>query len=197
LEVEELVSAFAETVCIMSVLSVYAARIVELRTRRDTLAGPIRENATLRVFVLTGTLMCVGSIAEFLRVAPPFRPAVCAAGWAAAIASFWLRRVSIRALGKFWSLHVEIRREHELVLSGPYRWMRHPTYLSMVLELASIGLLLQAVLSSVAALALFVPTVLWRIRIEEDALVQKFGGAYTEYQRTTPALFPRLGRGVS
>jgi protein-S-isoprenylcysteine O-methyltransferase Ste14 len=181
-------------VCILSVLCVYGARIVELRTRRDTVAGSIRENATLRAFVLIGTLMCIGSIVEFLRVGPPLRPAVFAVGWGLALASFWLRRSSIRALGKFWSLHVEIRREHELVLSGPYRWMRHPTYLSMVLELASIGVLLQAPLSSAAALTLFIPAVFWRIRIEEEALVQKFGRAYGEYQRTTPALFPRLTR---
>jgi protein-S-isoprenylcysteine O-methyltransferase Ste14 len=192
---EELVPHLTEeVVCVLSVLGVYAARIVELRKRRDTIAGAVRENVTLRVFVLTGTLMGVGSIAEFLLVAPPFRPAVFASAWGLAVASFALRRAAIRALGRFWSLHVEIRREHELVLSGPYRWMRHPTYLSMVLELASFGLFTQAVWSSAAALLVFVPTVVWRIRIEEEALIQKFGRAYGEYQRTTPALFPlRLG----
>ena len=67
----------------------------------------------------------------------------------------------------------------------------------MVLELASIGLLLQSVFSSAAALAVFVPTLVWRIRIEEEALIERFGSAYEEYRRTTPALFPRLLRGAS
>jgi protein-S-isoprenylcysteine O-methyltransferase Ste14 len=182
-------------VCILSVVCIYVARIVELRARRDTIAGQIRESATLRAFVLIGTFMCIGSIAEFFWVGPPFSPSLFAAGWALAVASFWLRRTSIRALGKFWSLHVEIRSVHELVLSGRYRWMRHPTYLSMVLELASFALLLQSRVTSAGTFALFVPTRAWRIRIEEQALVEKFGPAYTEYQRTTPALFPRLLRG--
>jgi protein-S-isoprenylcysteine O-methyltransferase Ste14 len=181
--------------CILSVVCIYAARILELRARRDTIAGQIRESATLRAFVLIGTFMCIGSIAEFLSVGPPFSPYFFAAGWALAIGSFWLRRTSIRALGKFWSLHVEIRPVHELVLSGPYRWMRHPTYLSMVLELSSFALLLQSRVTSAVTFALFVPTLAWRIRIEEESLVEKFGQAYTEYQRTTPALFPRLLRG--
>jgi protein-S-isoprenylcysteine O-methyltransferase Ste14 len=182
-------------ICILSVLCIYLVRIVELRTRRETIAGQIRENLTLRIFVVIGTLMCVGSIVESLWVRPPPRPVLFAAGCCAAIASFWLRRRAIRALGRFWSLHVEIRREHELVLSGPYRWMRHPTYVSMILEVASFGLILQSRFSTAAAFALLIPTLLWRIHIEEQALVEKFGPAYTEYKRTTPALFPRLSPG--
>jgi len=191
------VASITTCICVVSVALVYIARIVELRTRRDTIAGQIRESATLRVFVITGTLMCVGAIGELLWTAPPFRPAIFAAGWAVALLSFWLRRVSIRALGKFWSLHVEIRQEHQLVLSGPYRFMRHPTYLSMLMELGSIGLLTQSAISSAIVLVLFVPAVLWRIRIEEEALVQKFGEAYTTYQRTTPAVFPLRFWGAS
>src|SRR5205814_507751 len=104
--------------------------------------------------------------------------------------SFWLRRRAIAALGRFWSLHVEIRENHEFVQTGPFRWMRHPAYLSMILELVSLCLVLNAPASMLIILFLFAPLLIVRIRIEEAALVQKFGNAYSEYQKTTAALFP-------
>lgn len=179
-----------DVVCILSVVGIYVARMRELRTPRDTIAGPVRENTTLRLFVISGTLMTLGAIVELLVLQPPFRPLVFAAGWVLALASFAIRRAAIRALGRFWSLHVEIRQEHQLVREGPFRWVRHPTYLSMILELAAIGLLLQSRFASLAGLVMFVPTLLWRIRIEEEALVEKFGAAYVAYRRETPAVFP-------
>ena len=107
-----------------------------------------------------------------------------------AAASVVIRRQAIAALGKFWSLHVEIRESHRFVQAGPFRWMRHPTYFSMILELASIGLILNSPWTFLVVNLIFVPTLLLRLRLEEAALVEKFGETYRTYQRTTPALFP-------
>ena len=177
---------------IVSALSIYAARMYELRAPRDLEKGQVRENVTLRLFVAVGTFMLLGSIVEHLWRQPPFRPGLFFAGWAVAVASFALRRRAIRELGRMWSLHVEIRAQHQLVRSGPYRWMRHPAYTSMVLELLALGLLLQSGFTSGAAFALFIPTLFARIRIEEAALSQQISG-YVDYQRSTPALLPYKG----
>ncbi|HKO48896.1 MAG TPA: isoprenylcysteine carboxylmethyltransferase family protein [Polyangiaceae bacterium] len=174
---------------ISSALVIYWARIRELKTVRDTVKGEIRENLTLRLFIAVGSLMLVGSIAEQIWFRRPLSAPLLIAGWTLALCSFWLRRRAIRALGKMWSLHVEIRAQHQLVMSGPYRWMRHPAYSSMVLELASFSLLLQSIYSSILVALLFVPTLLLRIKIEETALREQVAG-YSEYQRCTPALLP-------
>lgn len=174
---------------IVSALLIYWARMAELRTPRDLEKGQIRENLTLRLFVAVGSLMLFGSIAEQLWVRPPFQPVLFVAGWVVALASFMLRRRAIRELGKMWSLHVEIREQHRLVKSGPYRWVRHPAYTSMILELSALGLLLQSRFTSVLAFALFIPTLIARIRIEEAALSRQIAG-YADYQRATPALLP-------
>ena len=93
----------------IAALVLYAARIIELRTRRQTIAGPIRENLTLRLFICLGTVMLVGSFLEYFlqnkTVSWPF----FGVGLAAALFSFYIRRQAIAALGRFWSLHVEIR----------------------------------------------------------------------------------------
>lgn len=175
---------------IASVLVIYLARMVELKTKRNTIRGPVKENLTLRLFMLAGTLMLAGSITEFLlRHSSLFWPTFVG-GWISAAASFGIRRRAIAALGKFWSLHVEIRDGHEFVHSGPFRWVRHPTYFSMILELMSIGLILNAYVSFIVAAAIFIPTLLLRLKLEETALVEKFGATYQTYQRETPAIFP-------
>lgn len=176
----------------IAALVLYAARIIELRTRRQTIAGPIRENLTLRLFICLGTVMLVGSFLEYFlqnkTVSWPF----FGVGLAAALFSFYIRRQAIAALGRFWSLHVEIRETHELVREGPFRWVRHPAYLSMILEILSMALMLQSWWSALVVYAVFLPTLAARIRIEETALIEKFGESYLEFKRTTPALFPRV-----
>lgn len=173
-----------------SVVLIYAARLRELNTKRDTIAGPVRETRTLRLFVFCGTLMLALGLAEFFWRKPAWNWAVFGLGWLCALGSFWLRRRAIAALGKFWSLHVEIRESHEFVRSGPFRWVRHPTYFSMILELLSAAFILQAPLALAVAGVFFIPVMIARVRLEEQALIEKFGDAYREYQRTTPAVFP-------
>jgi protein-S-isoprenylcysteine O-methyltransferase Ste14 len=184
---------FTAALAVASVIAIYAARMLELNAKREVIAGKVQELFTFRLFMMTGTLMLLCSLAEFF-VQGPRPPAVfwgCfVAGWLCALASFVIRRRAIAALGKFWSLHVEIRDNHEFVRSGPFRWVRHPTYFSMFLELLSIGLILDAFAVMVAVPFLFIPVLLMRIRMEETALVAKFGDAYREYQRSTPAVMP-------
>lgn len=175
---------------IVSAVIVYAARMSEVGANRGTIPGKVVERGTLRWFVGIGSFMVVGGLAEFFWRGPTVHWPLFAAGWACALASFGVRRAAISALGKFWSLHVEIREEHRFVRSGPFRWMRHPTYFSMVLELASAALLLNAPITAAVCLVFFVPALRQRLKLEERALVEKFGSAYAQYQRSTPALFP-------
>ncbi|HEX4084555.1 MAG TPA: isoprenylcysteine carboxylmethyltransferase family protein [Chthoniobacteraceae bacterium] len=178
----------------VSAIAIYLARVVELGTKRQIIAGAIRENLTLRLFITLGTVMILGSLTEyyFLRMAH-FSWIFLGAGWAVALFSFYIRRQAIAALGRFWSLHVEIRETHQLVREGPFRFVRHPAYSSMILEILSIALLLQSWFTALVVYACFLPTLLARIRIEEKALIDKFGDAYVQFKKTTPALIPWVG----
>ena len=100
---------------IASVVLVYLARMVELGKKRDTIRGRVSENVTLRLFMLAGTLMVIGSIFEFLFMHSRLYWPTFLGGWLLALLSFALRRKAIAALGRFWSLHVEIREEAALV----------------------------------------------------------------------------------
>lgn len=175
---------------IASVLMIYLARMVELAKKRDTIRGRVRENLTLRLFMLAGTFMVIGSIFEFLYMHSRLYWPTFFVGWLVAILSIVLRRRAISALGKFWSLHVEIRENHVFVRSGPFRFIRHPTYFSMILELLSIRLILNASITLGLTALIFIPALIMRVLLEEKALIEKFGAAYVAYQREIPALFP-------
>jgi protein-S-isoprenylcysteine O-methyltransferase Ste14 len=169
---------------------VYFVRLREILAKRDTVAGPVRENWTLRLFFLVGTVMTFGSLIYYVLMdREPVWIAV-AAGVLCAVASFRLRWSAIAALGRFWSLHVEIRDNHEFVQSGPFRFMRHPTYFSMILELLSFGLIFNAWPMLLLIPVAFIPVLFLRLRLEEPAMVEKFGDAYREYQRRVPMLIP-------
>ena len=129
---------------IVVALTVYAIRLIEINRKRSTVPGHVQETTTLRLFVLIGTLMTFGSLIEYVLRGGGFSWVALGGGTACAIASFRLRWSAIAALGKFWSLHVEIRENHEFVENGPFQLVRHPTYFSMILELLAFGLILSA-----------------------------------------------------
>jgi protein-S-isoprenylcysteine O-methyltransferase Ste14 len=144
-------------------------------------------------YVLFG-LSCLifgGTVLEFFLIDRPFHPAIAWAGVGMFGVANLIRIRAIRALGRFWSLHVEIRAQHDFVRDGPYRYVRHPAYLSFILEHVAVPLVGNAWWSLAVALLVYVPLIVLRIRMEETALVGRFGDAYRTYQRQAGALWPR------
>lgn len=88
-----------------------------------------------------------------------------------------------------WSGIVTIKRDHELVVEGPYRIVRNPMYTGLLLAFAGTALWRgdwQGVLAFVVASA-----TLWRkLRVEERVLQKQFGHAYDAYRRRVRALIP-------
>jgi protein-S-isoprenylcysteine O-methyltransferase Ste14 len=101
-----------------------------------------------------------------------------------------IRCFAIAKLGQFFTTHVTIHNEHELIKTGPYRWLRHPAYTGLLLALAAAGL---AMGDAVALLVLIIPAFFafrFRIAIEEKMLQEKFGDAYLDYSKTTWKVLP-------
>ncbi|WZO98522.1 isoprenylcysteine carboxylmethyltransferase family protein [Isosphaeraceae bacterium EP7] len=102
---------------------------------------------------------------------------------------FW----TFRSLGKNLTDTVVTRREHTLVTHGPYRWVRHPFYLVVLVCGLALSLLTAnwlIALLGVMGLTLLVT----RTRIEEAKLIERFGDEYRAYARRTGKFFPLLNR---
>ncbi len=108
------------------------------------------------------------------------------------VCSLTLRWWAILSLGKFFTVDVAIASDHQLVVRGPYRWMRHPSYTGMMLAFAAFAVTLQNWLSLVAVLVPISLALAYRIRIEEAALISAFGDDYRRYAQTTKRLIPGI-----
>lgn len=107
--------------------------------------------------------------------------------FAAGIALRWW---AILVLGRFFTADVALARDHQLILRGPYRLVRHPSYSGMMLAFAALAATFQNWLSVVALLGPIGAGLAYRIHVEERALVQGLGDAYRRYQTTTKRLIP-------
>jgi protein-S-isoprenylcysteine O-methyltransferase Ste14 len=119
------------------------------------------------------------------------RYAVFLAGLAIMAAGIALRWTAVVVLGRFFTFVVMVGSDQHVVDTGPYRWIRHPSYTGSLLTIT--GLLLCA--TNWAALAGIVPVLaglLYRIRVEERALSEELGDAYRSYARRTKRLVPFL-----
>ena len=101
-----------------------------------------------------------------------------------------LRIWAIRQLGAFFTATVQIKEEHQLVREGPYRLVRHPSYLGAFMAALGCAVLLQAWMGLFIATALMLIAYHIRIKVEEEALVKAFGSQYTDFQQQTKKLIP-------
>lgn len=100
--------------------------------------------------------------------------------------------ISARALGRQWRIDAGLNPDHELVTSGPYRWVRHPIYTSMLCLILSTGFLVTPVVVLGVAIIVFMSGTQIRVRIEDQLLAARFGDQFREYRRTIPAYIPFL-----
>lgn len=101
-----------------------------------------------------------------------------------------IRWMAIAMLGGAFSANVAIREGQQLRRTGLYRFVRHPSYLGLLIIFLAVGLHSRNWLG--LAVALVPPTIalLYRIRIEEAALSDAFGTEYAAYSKTTKRLLP-------
>jgi len=109
-----------------------------------------------------------------------------------ALGSAWLGAASIRTLGKQWSLQARITQDHDLITTGPYRFVRHPIYTAMLGLLLATGLAFSRPVGLGAGLLTFLAGTALRIRVEERLLRATFGETYDAYARQVPAVVPRV-----
>ena len=113
-----------------------------------------------------------------------------------ALAIMWcgiaLRWWSFRSLGRYFTFIVMTSPDQPVITEGPYRWLRHPSYLGILLALAGLGLTYGNWISLAALVIGPLVGVLYRIHVEEAALSRELGARYTDYARSRKRLVPYI-----
>jgi protein-S-isoprenylcysteine O-methyltransferase len=108
------------------------------------------------------------------------------------LAGMGIRVWALDTLGRFFTMPITIHADHRIVRDGPYRWIRHPAYTGGFLTAVGLPLALGTPLGVLASLAFCGAAYVYRIRIEEAALVGRFGDDYRRYAKGTWRLLPGI-----
>jgi protein-S-isoprenylcysteine O-methyltransferase Ste14 len=93
------------------------------------------------------------------------------------------------SLGRNFNLYLKVQNGHKLVTDGPYRYVRHPRYLGIIVFFVGISLVYRSWLALIFV-TLLVVAILWRIRKEEQLLHRVFGIEWESYVRKSWRLLP-------
>jgi protein-S-isoprenylcysteine O-methyltransferase len=119
-------------------------------------------------------------------------PALTYIGAGVFAAGLLIRWYSIIHLGRFFTVNVAIATNHRLIDTGPYRFVRHPSYTGALMAFLGLALCLANWASLVVMMAPVFLVFLRRMHVEEEALLQALGDQYRNYMNRTKRLIPAV-----
>ena len=121
---------------------------------------------------------------------PPGVSTTIAVGLAAVVGGLWLRLWAIRTLGRFFTSTVMVQTGQTVVVTGPYRVLRHPSYTGALVTAVGVTIALASPVGATLCLVLGIPAYVYRIAVEEATLSAQLGDLYRSYQTRTWRLVP-------
>jgi protein-S-isoprenylcysteine O-methyltransferase Ste14 len=159
---------------------------LRIRERLHGTGGTARDRATRALIAVSlGAAVALAALAAS-RSAAPHRVAGTIVMWL----GLGLRAWAVTALGRAFRTTVEVDPDQAVVSTGPYRWVRHPSYTGLLTIVAGYGLVSGNWLALAGCVLLPMPALLRRIRIEEAELTAVLGDRYRAYQAHTKRLIP-------
>jgi methyltransferase len=138
------------------------------------------------VMVAVHALFPLACAVEVLALHRPFPGAVGFAALGVALAAQALRWWVAATLGRRWNTRIIVVPGSEPVTTGPYRFMRHPNYLAVMLEAAAVPLIHGAWISAFAFLAANAALLSVRVPAEERAMGEGYSRTFAGLPRFHP-----------
>lgn len=173
-------------------LCLLAAMVAEMgmswHRESGEVTGSDRDSATAVATVVVALCLALGPVAPTGSLLA--ERGVAVVGLWLAVAGIALRAWAIHSLHGLFSPRLEVRADHHLVVSGPYRFVQHPGYTGAVLLFLglALGMSRPMALAAVVPLALAVRL---RATREEHLLASALAEPYASYRRSTGRFLPR------
>jgi methyltransferase len=157
-------------------LGVAALRLYELRVSRRNQEQMIARGATkvekpqFRWVVLAHTFVLSGSALEVVFLRRPFFPVLAGVMLVLFLASNLVRLWVVRTMGQLWNVQVMDSTSLGVVTSGPFRFVRHPNYAAIIVEMFSLPLIHTAWITAVVGTLAYGAAIGQRISVEEGVL---------------------------
>ena len=146
------------------------------------------------LWITIGVGVTGGVVLQFVAWArmPASRERLEVVGFGMLVAGLIVRWIAILTLGRLFTTNVAIQTGHRVVRTGLYRRVRHPAYSGLLLAFAGLGVAFASWLSLAVIMIPISAAVLYRIHVEERALIGAFGEEYREYCNRTKQLVPGI-----
>jgi methyltransferase len=182
---------------VVLVAVVAALRFVELRISRKNQQALIAQGARkaadprFPAMVALHTAVLAGAVAEVLLLARPFYLPLAVTMSSLFLASNALRWWVIRTLGTHWNVQVMDSARLGVITGGPYRWVRHPNYTAVFVEMFSLPLIHTAWITALVGSAAHAWVLRGRVAAEDRVLLANPGyrAAMAAKPRFVPGLF--------
>ncbi|WP_175998018.1 methyltransferase family protein [Burkholderia stabilis] len=183
---------FLAVFIIWIVTEVVLSSIKREKHRPETGGGHRADRNTLRIiWTVTVSANTIAAIVAVLTNVPIVSaPGFRYVGIAIMVLGLALRIASIVSLGRMFTYNVAIRDGHQLVTSGLYRFVRHPSYSGLLIIFIGYGLGLNNWLSLVIAFMPVFWAIMRRTAVEESVLEDQFGDVYREYKKRIARFVP-------
>ena len=157
--------------------------------------GPVKvDGAAWRITMIACLLATFGFpyLATHLVPSAQLRPGAvwCAVGIVTLLGGLVLRGWSFKVLGEYFTHTVMVSSDQPVITSGPYRLLRHPSYTGILLASVGAGLASANWLALIGVTLLTLTPLLWRIRVEEHALLATVGDRYRSYTAQHKRMVP-------
>ncbi|KUG04558.1 hypothetical protein ASZ90_018050 [hydrocarbon metagenome] len=103
-----------------------------------------------------------------------------------------IRWVAFKKIGKYFNHRVALYEGHLLVTTGIYTKIRHPIYLGNLLSFIAVPLIFSSWGGLLIILLTTLPALIYRIKVEEEFLLQHFGEEYKQYMERTGKFIPKM-----
>ncbi|HXR32865.1 MAG TPA: isoprenylcysteine carboxylmethyltransferase family protein [Verrucomicrobiae bacterium] len=167
--------------------------IVGVATRTKRSSGKVQDRGSLLILwiVITASITACQWISEATRP-NMFGGAheLKTAGVMVMLVALAIRWTAIFTLGKSFSSNVAIQDSQQITRAGLYLFVRHPSYLGLLLVFLAVGLHARNWMSLAVVLLPTTAALLYRIHVEEAALAKAFGEEYVAYSKDTKRLLP-------
>jgi methyltransferase len=181
-------------ICLLVLVGI--ERLVEVRISRRNQSKLIEQGVQkihephFRWLVLFHGVVLVAAGAEVLFLHRPLIPALAIPMAALFILSNVIRYWVICLLGGLWNVQIMDSGDIGIVTSGPYRWVRHPNYVGVVMEVFSLPMIHTAWITAIFGTLGYFEILRRRVKIEDSVLMAN--PAYRNAMGDKPKFFPRL-----
>jgi protein-S-isoprenylcysteine O-methyltransferase Ste14 len=179
-------SIFIWTIYIIWLIAVVYLTVSAIGVKQET-KGHLVQSFGLMFAIIAAFLLPLIPVFNFLNYAP-VNPILSSIGVILCVAGMAFLVWGRQRLGKNWSQTVSIKKEPELVTSGPYRYVRHPMYAGGLV--AALGSAIVCGGAWVFLLLILGAIFLSRVGAEDRLMQQQFPNEYPAYKKRTKALIP-------